>query len=183
MWWLTTAGRTTSKHWVSHKLEAGPSSTILHVGAFSGDVHLPPCEQEYIGSQIAKLSLNNSAARGSETNICSIFPRNCFLVSKTPALLEAKAQWHRTGEYATCTSPQPRHSRTAGSAHLSFTSGWTESGGQEPLWDWQQAAAQEGWNSYGLTLIFSWITGLAAAPQRTVLKQLNSKYSYLTYLK
>lgn len=56
-----------------------------------------------------------------------------------------------------------------------------ENWGQEPLW--KQGVAKEKVEWLWLTVILSLIADLAAVPQRTILKTLNSKYSYLTHFK
>lgn len=58
-----------------------------------------------------------------------------------------------------------------------------ENWGQEPLWELTERVAKEEVEWLWLTLILSLIAGLAAVPQWTILKALNSKYSYLTHLK
>lgn len=55
--------------------------------------------------------------------------------------------------------------------------------GQEPLWGLTQGAVKEEVEWLWITLISSLIADLVAVPQRTILKALNSKYSYLTHIK
>lgn len=182
IWWVPSAGLSCLCSQQSVNTEWATNLKLNHSALLSlGDllvvahIYLPRNRDAEV---TAKLSLKNTAVSGKWNKHLFCFPQKLSFSSfflERLHLLEFKAQLHQTREFTT----HPSCIRCAATSQLHFRL----NGKLGPRTTLGTGSGQRGGGMVMATLISSLIADLAAVPQRTILKALNSKYSYLTHLK